>query len=233
MGDVVGISSSAVPLLAVKHGFIGQLYEVQSLAITASPASVIEGLTTQLSSVATMDDGSLISLGGGDAQWSILSGPLVGITSGGLATAGEVFINTPAMVRGSWEGISGSLSLTVLNANVVPPGSTVAEPVVVAQSFASTQAGLYQGVLKDAGGNVVGAVMGLKLLSTRAFTGKVVFNGIKTGKYTLAMRAPDGVDTALTPGGDGFASLTMSYLGAATGTLTMADGTTTTFANRV
>lgn len=98
MGEVVGLSTNASPLLAMKHGFIGQLYEVQSLAVTTSPAAVNEGQTTQLSTVATMDDGSLISLGGSDAQWSILSGLVVGISSAGLATAGEVFINAPAAV---------------------------------------------------------------------------------------------------------------------------------------
>ncbi len=66
----------------------------------------------------------------------------------------------------------------MLNANVTLPGAAVADPVVVPLVFAATQAGLYQGVLKDADGNVVGAIMGLKLLGTRAFTGKVVLNGI-------------------------------------------------------
>ncbi len=55
----------------------------------------------------------------------------------------------------------------------------------------------------------------------------------QAAKYTLAMRAPDGVDTAQQPGGDGYASLTVSPTGDCTGTLTLADGTTTTFGGRV
>ncbi len=178
LGDVVGVSATASPVLAMKHGFIGQLYETQSLAIAASPAAVIEGQTTLLSAVATMDDGSQINLGNSDALWSVLDGPLTGISSSGVATADSVFINAPASVLGTWNGSNGNLTLTVLNTNVVPPGDTVSDPVFTPQSFATSQVGLYQGLLKDIGGNVVGALTGFKLLSTRAFTGKVVLNGV-------------------------------------------------------
>ncbi len=241
MGDVVGVSATASPVLAMKHGFIGQLYETQSLAITASPASVNEGLTTQLSAVAALDDGSQINLGSSDALWSVLNGPLVGITSGGLATAGEVFINAPASVQGTWNGINGSLTLTVLNTNVVPPGDTVPDPVFTPQSFATSQAGLYQGLLKDGGGNVVGALTGFKLLSTQAFTGKVVLNGItyslsgsflvdgsfsgsisRKGKTSLAVTlhlgstAGSGLTLQGTVSGDGYGSAKVSTLGVIT-----------------
>jgi hypothetical protein len=176
LGEVVGTAS--VGTQAMKHGFIGQLYEVQSLALAAAPSAVNEGLTTQLGAVATMDDGTRIELAGTEPAWSVVNGAVVNITSSGLATAGEVFLNAPATVRARWQGINGDLGLTVLNTNVVPPGSAVPEPVFTAQSFATTQAGLYQGLLKDANGNVVGTITGLKLLSTRSFTGKVVLNGI-------------------------------------------------------
>ncbi|MDB6139532.1 MAG: hypothetical protein JWO94_2604, partial [Verrucomicrobiaceae bacterium] len=55
----------------------------------------------------------------------------------------------------------------------------------------------------------------------------------QAGKYTLAMPAPANVQVNLVPGGDGYASLTVDYTGANSGTLTLADGTTTTFAGRV
>jgi hypothetical protein len=55
----------------------------------------------------------------------------------------------------------------------------------------------------------------------------------QAGLYTLAMRAPDAVDTAAQPGGDGYASLKVSPTGDCTGTLTLADGTTATFGGRV
>jgi hypothetical protein len=55
----------------------------------------------------------------------------------------------------------------------------------------------------------------------------------QAGQYTLAMRAPDAVDTATQPGGDGNASIKVSPTGDCTGTLTLADGTTATFGGRV
>jgi hypothetical protein len=113
----------------------------------------------------------------------VQAGPLAGITLSGLATAGEVFINAPATVRARWDGISGDLTLTVLNANVTPPGDAVEVPSFMAQVFQPSMAGLYHGLLKDSGGNVVGAVTGFTLKSTRSFTAKVIFNGVT---YSLA-----------------------------------------------
>jgi hypothetical protein len=183
LGDVSGVSSVVAPALSLKSGFIGQLYEARSLAVSAAPAAVVESGTTQLSAVATMDDDSLVRLGGNDAKWAVQAGPLAGITLSGLATAGEVFINAPATVRARWDGISGDLTLTVLNANVTPPGDAVEVPSFMAQVFQPSMAGLYHGLLKDSGGNVVGAVTGFTLKSTRSFTTKVIFNGIT---YSLA-----------------------------------------------
>ena len=183
LGDVSGASSVVAPALTLKSGFIGQLYEARSLAVSAAPAAVVESGMTQLSAVATMDDDTLVRLGGSDAKWAVQAGPLAGITLSGLATAGEVFINAPATVRAQWDGISGDLTLTVLNANVTPPGDAVEVPSFLAQIFQPSMAGLYHGLLKDSGGNVVGAVTGFTLKSTRSFTAKVIFNGIT---YSLA-----------------------------------------------
>ena len=99
VGDIVGVSSGPSAGVTLKSGFIGQLYEARSLAVSAAPAAVVESGTTQLSAVATMDDDTLVRLGGSDAKWAVQAGPLAGITLSGLATAGEVFINAPATVR--------------------------------------------------------------------------------------------------------------------------------------
>lgn len=183
LGDGFDTSSVVSGRRIVKSGFIGQLYEAESLTLAADPAAVIEGTTTQLSAVATMDDDTLVRLSGSDAKWSVMEGAITGITSGGLATAGLVFINAPATVRGRWDGVTGDLVLTVLNLNVMPPRNAVPDPAFTPQGFAANQIGIYQGLLKDAGGDVVGALMGFKLRSTRAFSGKVVLNGIT---YSLA-----------------------------------------------
>jgi hypothetical protein len=182
VGDIVGISTAPIAGVTLKSGFIGQLYEARSLAVSALPAAVVESGTTQLSAVATMDDNSLVRLGGSDAKWAVQDGPLAVITLSGLATAGEVFINAPATVRARWDDISGDLTLTVLNANATKPDGEFQGPSFLAQIFQPSMAGLYHGLLKDVGGQVVGAITGFTLKSTRTFTSKVIFNGLT---YTL------------------------------------------------
>lgn len=181
LGDIVGTSTA--DHVTLNSGFIGQLYEAKQIAVTASPPAVVEGATTQLRAVATMDDETLVRLSGSEVKWSVLDGLLAGISPSGLATAGEVFLHAPATVRGRWDGIAGDLTLTVLNANVATPDGELPTPGFVAQPFQPAMAGLYHGILRDSGGNVVGAVTGLTLKSTRSFTTKVVFNGIT---YSLA-----------------------------------------------
>ena len=47
--------------------------------------------------------------------WSIVSGPLTGINSNGLATAATVYQNTSATAQGVYAGDTGALNLTVLD----------------------------------------------------------------------------------------------------------------------
>ena len=190
IGGEFDLSAASAPEQSFRQGYIGQLYEAQAIELVATPASVTEGLTTQLTGMATMDDDTLVRLLGGDPVWSVVNGPITGIALNGNATAGEVFINAPATVRGSWDGIEGDLVLTVLNANLLPPGNEVPDPGFTVQGFAVNQVGFYQGILRDAGGNVVGALTGFRLVSSRAFSGKVVFNG---STYSLkGIFQPDG-----------------------------------------
>src|SRR5688500_7442657 len=58
LGGIGGISSVPAPPKLVKHGYVGQLYEVTSLAVAGTPAPVNEGATSQLSATAVADDGS-------------------------------------------------------------------------------------------------------------------------------------------------------------------------------
>ncbi|MCB1077628.1 MAG: hypothetical protein KDM64_07365, partial [Verrucomicrobiae bacterium] len=50
------------------------------------------------------------------------------------------------------------------------------------------------------------------------------------GRYTVAIRAPDGADAALEPAGDGYGAMTVSYLGTCSGLLMLSDGTRTSAA---
>lgn len=182
-GGIIGFSST--PTHTLKHGFIGQLTEAQSLLISANPEAVTEGTTSQLSGIAAMTDGSTTNLRSSEVQWSVVSGPISGITSSGLATADQVFVNAPATVSGSWDGISGDVIITVLNSVtqlVARPGATAPALGFTPQTFVATHAGLYQGLLMD-NGVVVGAITGFTLAATRSFTSKVTLNGIT---YSLA-----------------------------------------------
>ncbi len=176
MGAIGGHASA--PATTENGGYVGQLYDPTSLTLTATPDFVVEGLSTQLTAIATMDDGSLINLGGSDPRWSVLGGAIAGISTSGVLTGGEVFINAPATARCTWNGATGDLSLSVINNNVALPGSTAPDPSYTPQAFAAANAAVYQGILEDDSGNVVGAITGLTVKSTRAFTGKVVLNGV-------------------------------------------------------
>ena len=115
VGDVTGISTVAAPAETVKSGYVGQLYEVASLQVAASPATVNEGAARQLTATATLDDASTTVLLGADLNWSVVNGPITGVNSNGLAAAGNVYQDTAATVQGSYAGLGATLGLTVLN----------------------------------------------------------------------------------------------------------------------
>ena len=64
VGDGIagGVSNVTTGGAQTKGGFTGQLYDAQSLAVSADPAVVNEKSSTQLSAVATMDDDTLVSI---------------------------------------------------------------------------------------------------------------------------------------------------------------------------
>jgi hypothetical protein len=115
-GDVIGISTVAAPSQAAKHGYIGQLYEVTGLALNAAAPSVNEGSTLQLGAWLTLDDTSFLAVPAANVAWSVQSGPIDSISVAGVATAGLVYQDTPAVVQGSFASYSGALNLTVLDA---------------------------------------------------------------------------------------------------------------------
>jgi hypothetical protein len=114
-GGVVGISTAAAPAETAKAGYIGQLTEVTALQLAATPTTVNETATRQLSASLLNDDLTINAIPGNSIIWSIASGPLASISSGGLATAGTVFQNTNATAQCIYAGKTGSLNLTVLD----------------------------------------------------------------------------------------------------------------------
>ena len=114
IGGVVGLSTVASPAQTARAGYIGQLYEVAALAVAASPTSVNEAQTTQLAATQVMDDDTTLPVPAEDVAWSVLSGPIAEIGSGGLVTTESVYQDTPAQAQGSHAGLLGVVNLTVL-----------------------------------------------------------------------------------------------------------------------
>lgn len=101
-----------------KPNYIGQLYDVKQVTVEATPITIDENGTRQLSASATLDDLTTLILADPFVQWTIILGPISGIDTSGLATADTVFADTLATVQASSQGIAGQFDLTVLNINV-------------------------------------------------------------------------------------------------------------------
>lgn len=101
--------------LTARSGFIGQLYEVIALEVTAPSTTLLEAASQQLAATVTLDDASLLLPDPARLRWEVRSGPILSISNAGLAIAGNVYQNTPAQVQGTWMGITGSLALTIRN----------------------------------------------------------------------------------------------------------------------
>lgn len=103
----------------LRGGFSGMLSDAASLVLTAAGAagSLNERATLQLEARIRYDDDSVaaLALPAANVTWSVAAGPLAAINSGGLATAGSVYQDTPATAMAVYQGVDGLLSITVLN----------------------------------------------------------------------------------------------------------------------
>lgn len=115
VGGIGGLSAVAAPAETAKHGYLGQIFDVKTLQVTASPTNVNEGTTRQLTASATLDDNTKLNPATTSVNWSVLNGPVHSISAGGVALATNVYQDTPASVRGSYGGQLGTLALNVLN----------------------------------------------------------------------------------------------------------------------
>jgi hypothetical protein len=100
-----------------RTGFAGQLPDPAAIAIqiAASPPTVPEDGTRQLSASIVFDDLTTTPLAPGSVTWSVPGGPLSGISPTGLATAAAVYQDTAAVARGTHLTFTNTLNLTVLN----------------------------------------------------------------------------------------------------------------------
>ncbi|OYW74684.1 MAG: hypothetical protein B7Z37_16660 [Verrucomicrobia bacterium 12-59-8] len=115
LGGITGISTVATPAETAKSGYIGQLYQVTSLQLAATPGTINESGTRQLGAEQVLDDGTTLAVPAASIAWGVQSGPLTGISSNGLATAGLVGQTTAATVQGLYLGLSATLGLSVLD----------------------------------------------------------------------------------------------------------------------
>ncbi|MDA7666563.1 hypothetical protein OAF58_00790 [bacterium] len=115
VGGIVGISTVAAPAQTAKHGYIGQLYEVTGLELSAASQSVNEMATVQLAATQVLDDDSTITVPVTSVAWGVMAGPLSGIDGNGLATAGTVYGDTIATAQGMYAGDTATLDLNVLD----------------------------------------------------------------------------------------------------------------------
>jgi len=116
-GSIAGLGTVASPAEVARHGYAGQLYDIVGLAVNSASVSnqVNETATLQLAAWQVLDDTSYLTVNANGVAWSVVSGPVTGISSGGLATAGAVYQNTAATVQGIFGGLTGTLNLTVLD----------------------------------------------------------------------------------------------------------------------
>lgn len=116
VGGITGIIPATAGTATAKSGYVGQLYDMTGLSLNAPSLNVNETATLQLAAWHFLDDASLLTVPVASVAWSVVGGPLAGISAGGLATATAVYQNTTATVQGTLGGFTGSLNLTVLDA---------------------------------------------------------------------------------------------------------------------
>jgi hypothetical protein len=111
VGGFGGLATASAPQETARAGYIAQLLEPVSLAVTIPSTNINEASFQQLSGILVMDDGSATAY----LDWSILSGPIAFLSPSGLLTAANVYQDTPATISGAGEGLSKSIGLLIKN----------------------------------------------------------------------------------------------------------------------
>lgn len=112
-GMVSNVSAGGV---VTKGNLIGQLTDVTGLTLTSASPSTNEGGSVQFNALQILDDATQSAVPATSVTWTA-SGPLTGISAGGLATAAAVFQNTVATVQGVLGSMSATQTLIVVNLN--------------------------------------------------------------------------------------------------------------------
>ena len=99
------------------------------LALTATSLNVNEGAALQLTAWQLLDDATFLAVPAASVAWSVQSGPLTGISTAGVATAGIVYQDNAATAQGIFSGNTGALGLTVKNVNPDDFGSYAGDEI--------------------------------------------------------------------------------------------------------
>lgn len=126
-GLIIGVSSAASPVEAHKAGFVAQLPDMVALQLSATPTSINEGTTSQLGATEILDDNTTNGVPASSVVWSVQSGAISGISTGGVANAANVYQDSSAVVQGACAGFARTLNMTVLNVNNDNFGSYAAD----------------------------------------------------------------------------------------------------------
>lgn len=114
IGGPSGISNAPASQIA-RFGYTGQIFTPVALNLSAALPTVEEQDVRQLDASVLFDDATTLTLTGGDVSWSIASGPLVSVNPAGIVSADAVYQDTAATVEGTWQSLTGSIALTVLD----------------------------------------------------------------------------------------------------------------------
>lgn len=116
VGGIGAYATNATQSYETKTGFAGQLYDLAAIQLTASPSSVNETATRQLNEVGVFDDDTKGALAT-NATWGVVSGPLASVDGSGLATAGTVYQDTVASAYATFNAVTGTIALLIVNVN--------------------------------------------------------------------------------------------------------------------
>lgn len=115
IGSLGGISAAASPPVIARDGYAGQLYDLQSILLSASPTNVNETGTSQMAAIGVLDDATILSISASNVAWRVVSGPIVFINASGLAITTNVYQNTGATVSAVYQSSSATLMINVIN----------------------------------------------------------------------------------------------------------------------
>ena len=109
--------AAASDYYALRSGYAGQLMDIIAMTLdgAGTVVSLNEQSSQQLAASLRFDDDTTASLAADRISWSVVSGPIAGISSSGLMTAGSVYQNTSAEVHAVYQSMAGTLQFSVVN----------------------------------------------------------------------------------------------------------------------